>query len=231
MKTIQINGVGDVTIKKSSRARRLILKISQTGEPQVTIPSFSPYIVGEQFAKAHADWFRQNMPQVQKVVINEGKVIGWKYQVNFEPAQIKAVTSRVGKDRILVKYPAQLSIEDEVVQKEARKACTRALRRLAEVTLPPLLHNKAVQFGYNYKEVRVKAVKTRWGSCSSNRVINLSIWLMQLPDELVEYVICHELTHLNHMHHGPDFWAELAAMIPDHKKRRAAIKQYRPTLL
>jgi hypothetical protein len=54
---------------------------------------------------------------------------------------------------------------------------------------------------------------------------------MQVPDHLVQYVLCHELTHLNHMHHQTAFWEELAQMIPDYKARKKELKEYRPELM
>ena len=63
-----------------------------------------------------------------------------------------------------------------------------------------------------YHGVTIKRMHTRWGSCSELGNINLSLWLMLAPAHLVDYVIKHELAHLNEMNHGPRFWAELDRM-------------------
>ena len=54
---------------------------------------------------------------------------------------------------------------------------------------------------------------------------------MQLPNHLIEYIICHELTHLNHMNHSQDFWTELSAMTPNYKALKNELKTYSPRLL
>ena len=85
--------------------------------------------------------------------------------------------------------------------------------------------------GYKYKSISVKNMRSRWGSCSNAGLINLNIWLVQLPEELIEYVCCHELAHLNNPHHQKSFWDELEGMVPDYKQRRRKLKAYSPSLI
>lgn len=231
MKTIRIDKIGAITIRKSKRAKRIILKIDGAGKPYVTIPAFTPYIVGEQFARSHQEWLSDNMPVVTATDISEGQHIGRSHTVTFQATDKTTPYSRISNEVIRVYIPDHLKPGDSSVQTEAQKASTRALRKQAEAILPKRLHALASEYGYTYSEVRIKAVKTRWGSCSSGRIINLSIWLMQLPDDLIDYVICHELTHLNHMHHKTEFWSELAQMVPDYKLKRQALKAFRPALM
>ena len=70
---------------------------------------------------------------------------------------------------------------------------------------------EAARFGLRYNRVYIKDVKSRWGSCSSLGNINLSLWLMLAPIDLVYYVVYHELAHLNEMNHSARFWAQLDA--------------------
>ena len=69
---------------------------------------------------------------------------------------------------------------------------------------------------------------TRWGSRSSSGTISLNIGLMNLPQELSDYVILHELAHINHMDHSEKFWAEVAEHDPKYKQHRKALKGYSP---
>lgn len=230
MKTIFIENIGEVTLRKSRLAKRLILKINQAGNPVVTIPSYAPYYVAENFARKHTDWFRQNLPK-QVGVIHNGTLIGKQHRVQFVASHDKKLNARVSNFKILITHPPAYNYTDEPVQKEAQKGAIRALRREAEATLPGMLHSLAKEHNYSYREVRIKSVQTRWGSCSSNKIINLSIWLMQLPEALTEYVLCHELAHLHNMNHSAKFWEEVARMIPDYKLRRKQLKSYSPRLL
>ena len=231
MKIITIDGIGEVKIRKSAKAKRLILKINAEGEPVATIPNFVPYIAAEAFVRKNRDWFINNRPTRVILNLTSGKKIGRNHRLELKADDVNVIKSRVSGNSIVVSYPRKFEASDQRIQAEAKKASLRALRRQAEAHLPGVLHRLASQYGFTYKEVRIKSTQTRWGSCSSNRIINLTIWLMQLPDELIEYVLCHELTHLHHMHHQKSFWSELQQMVPDYKTRRKELKQYQPTLL
>ena len=83
------------------------------------------------------------------------------------------------------------------------------LRYKANLFLPKELERLAKENGFVYKGVKIRKSKTRWGSCSSKQTINLSFYLMLLPQHLIEYVLLHELCHTVHLNHGSDFWALL----------------------
>lgn len=230
MKSLHTDEFGEIQIRKSRRAKRLIMKIVQTGQPVVTLPYYAPYYVAESFIKSNVQWLRKNLPSNQSVILTEGAKIGSSHILTFKATTDAKITARVGKDTVVISHPNEIESSDAAVQREAKKGAIRALRRQAEAQLPSLLHKLAALHGYAYREVRIKATRTRWGSCSSNKVINLSAWLMQLPDSLIEYVLCHELAHLEHLNHSHDFWQAVEAMVPDYKQRRKALKSYSPSL-
>lgn len=80
------------------------------------------------------------------------------------------------------------------------------LRAQAKQFLPSRVGVLAKRFGFSYNKVTVKDIRSRWGSCSSLNNLNFSIYLMDLPDDLVDYVILHELCHTVHRNHGAHFW-------------------------
>lgn len=83
---------------------------------------------------------------------------------------------------------------------------------------------------YNGKlpeRIQTRAQKTRWGSCSSNSTISLNVYLLQLPQELMEYVYLHELVHLEEMNHGIRFWKKLDMLCPGAKNKQKLLQKYR----
>ena len=74
--------------------------------------------------------------------------------------------------------------------------------------------------------VTVKDQKTRWGSCSAKGNVNFNYQLAFLPDELLDYVVIHELAHRRHMNHSRAFWAEVEKYCPDYLERREQLKEY-----
>ena len=102
-----------------------------------------------------------------------------------------------------------------------------AYRKEAKQLLPERVAFLAKQDGFSYNNLSIKNIKSRWGSCSAKNNINLSIYLMKLPDELIDYVILHELTHTIHKNHGKDFWNYLDKITGKPKELAARIKKYR----
>lgn len=88
------------------------------------------------------------------------------------------------------------------------------------------LNDFAGQMNVHFNMVRIKNVKTIWGSCSSKKNLNFNFKLFFLPEALIDYVFVHELAHLKHMNHSKAFWSEVEKQIPDYKKRREELKRY-----
>ena len=88
------------------------------------------------------------------------------------------------------------------------------------------LNDFAGQMNVHFNMVRIKNVKTIWGSCSSKKNLNFNFRLFFLPEALIDYVFVHELAHLKHMNHSKAFWSEVEKQIPDYKKRREELKRY-----
>lgn len=110
----------------------------------------------------------------------------------------------------------------------ARDAKKKILMKKAKEYLPYRLEYYAKLYGYKYDKCRLSHAATRWGSCSSNRTISLNIGLMNVPEPLRDYVIIHELAHLNHLDHSDAFWAEVAIHDPRYKEHRKKLKAFSP---
>lgn len=113
-------------------------------------------------------------------------------------------------------------------EQRARDYQKKVLMKKAREYLPYRLEYFAKLYGYEYEKCRLSHAGTRWGSCSSNRTISLNIGLMQVPEELRDYVILHELAHLNHMDHSRDFWAEVGRHDKNYKLHEKRLKSFSP---
>lgn len=231
MRTIDVPSIGVVRLRKSNRAKRLILRITHDGKPEVVLPKYAPYALARQFAARHSKWINKQQSLYRPTVLTPGKLVGRSHSITFVPTATSSISSRVQNDIITVKHPSSLETTDDKVQDVAQRALLRALKKEAWSYLPSLLNDLSKKHNYTYASVNVKNMRSRWGSCSSTGAINLNIWLMQLPDELIEYVCCHELVHLNHPHHQKSFWDELAYILPDYADRRQQLRSHGPRLV
>ncbi len=98
-----------------------------------------------------------------------------------------------------------------------KKAREKILKRLDELS---------EHHGLPYRSVMVRNQKTRWGSCSERKTISLNIKLARLPDQLMDYVIIHELLHTRIRGHTKEFWIALDALVGDARRLRKELKRY-----
>ena len=159
----------------------------------------------------------------------DGQLIGKTHQLAIVPTQmIKQPEIRTMRGKLLVKLPPEFSLEDQDVQQQIRDEAIKILRRDAKKYLPPLLEELAGTHGFAYQRVRFSHAGSRWGSCSSNGTISLNIALMKLPDELIRYVLIHELCHTRHMNHSAAFWREVERYDPRYRLHRQQLKRQTP---
>jgi predicted metal-dependent hydrolase len=229
VKYFEVADIGIVRIAKRSDARSLRLSITASGEIRVTIPSWSPYKHGVDFARSKSVWILNNLPGKEPPLVS-GFRIGKAHRLDFMTAAIDSPTSRLSGNEIRVSRPLGMAITHPAVQKVAQRASIRALRSQAEALLPHRLKTLAAQYGFSYQSVNVKLLKGRWGSCDSYQNIVLNLFLMQLPWELIDYVLTHELIHTKYLNHGVDFWDEFLRHEPDAKILRRRIKLCKPVL-
>lgn len=122
-----------------------------------------------------------------------------------------------------------LSSDDQTIRnRHISEAVAKTLKLEAKRYLPKRLRYFALKYDFSYDKLRLTYAKSRWGSCSSNGTISLNVALMKLPDDLLDYVLLHELNHTKHMNHGVDFWKDLELIIPDAKDRRNRLRPFSP---
>ncbi len=104
-------------------------------------------------------------------------------------------------------------------------ASIEELRKMAKEELIPLAKEMAERFGFRMRSVRITSAKSRFGSCSAENGISLSLFLMLYPKEAREYVVLHELCHTVEHNHSPRFYALLVQVMPDHRERRKLLRK------
>lgn len=104
---------------------------------------------------------------------------------------------------------------------EEEKARVEELRRAAKTDLPPRIERLSRQTGLKFGRLTIRAARSKWGSCSGQNTISLSLFLMTLPEHLRDYVIIHELCHTVHHNHSPRFHALVDRFTGGHEKALA----------
>jgi predicted metal-dependent hydrolase len=221
--------IGIVHVQKKRGVKRISMRIHSSGELRVSQPFYLPYSAGIYFAKTHKEWILKQRQKTAQLEIHDGMYIGKVHILDITTAD--TLKSRVSNNRITISAP------DSAVRQNSKdytttikKAVKRALQKEAAEIFPRRVEQLADTYGYSYKEVKTKPMKSRWGSCSNTSVITLNCYLLMLPWEIIDYVIMHELSHTKQMNHSTAFWSEVAVSTPKHKQLRSELKKLQPKI-
>lgn len=107
---------------------------------------------------------------------------------------------------------------------------TEGIQR-AKVIFPARAAYFAQRMGVSYGRITIREQKTRWGSCSSAGNLNFNWKLVLMPQEILDYVVVHELAHRKEMNHSARFWKIVEEEIPDYMKRRTLLRKYEKQLM
>ena len=185
---LHYKGLGDVSYVRSKRARYLSIRINQRGELRVTIPRLVSQRKAERFFLSKQEWVIKRLNGLNHLDCRgtlppEGGLI-----------QIR------GKG-----HPVHLLRGDVDVE----AAIWRMLQKEALEYLPARVRELSEKYGYKITGLKIRKMKSRWGSCTARKSINLNSWLVMLPEYLSDYVILHELAHTRVPDHSQQFWEEL----------------------
>jgi predicted metal-dependent hydrolase len=228
-KTVWLPELGELTLSKRRGTRNLRITVNAKGQIRVGMPTWTPYSVGISFALTRKDWLQKHLSKHAKIELRQGDRIGKSYRLNYTHSPgMKHTTTRV--DNTYVRITSYLPLGSMSVQAKAAAAAERALKKEAQALLPRRVQELAARHDFTYKSVNIKKLSSRWGSCSSHKVITLNYFLMQLPWELIDYVILHELVHTRQLNHSPAYWREFESIHSQAKQLRHQINKYRPVI-
>lgn len=221
---------GAIAVRCNPRAKRVILRLSHQGNILLTIPRRAHLPLAKKLLNDNRQQLRQERltKNYSALVLQPGHLVGKHHQLVFQARPVAKATVKVTPDKIVVTYPWQSEITSPEVQAMLIPAVKKALRRQAEQYLPDRLAILSHHYQLPYHTLRLSSGQTRWGSCSSDNTISLNIWLMTLPDDLIDYVLCHELCHTQQHNHAPRFWQLVATHMPDYAARRKLLKEHHP---
>lgn len=225
---------------KRGKRRTIGLSVGPDGL-SVSAPRWTP--VGEVEALLHtkAAWVLEKLQrareragelaQARTVWANGAELdfLGQRVRLVLDPAhgftQVGAVLETAGAGQPAAFATLRLGLAHSASEAQIRDAAQAWLMRQAKRLFTERLDHFAPLLGVRYEKLRLSSAGTRWGSASADGTIRLNWRLIHLKLEMVDYVVVHELSHLRHMDHSPQFWDVVASILPDHQQRREALKR------
>ncbi len=206
-------------IRKDVRSMTIRIKDYQT--VQVTAPYLVPQTLIDRFVRQKSSWIEKQLCSLQdaynavRTADQELMIHGDIYRIRHS-AQLHS-SYHIDEDNKTVILNKPLDTE---------KAKAQRYKSYAKKTLSDRLLYYAELHNITFNTLYVRSSKSKWGSCSSDRNIGLNWKLIQFPEFVMDYVICHELAHIRHMNHSPAFWTHLNTLYPERKPAKARLRTY-----
>lgn len=224
-KVVQLNRIGTVTFSKNKRSKNIKISVKPDKSVLVSFPFFISSKKVVSFVIKNEAWIRgqQLKFESKKYSFNDGSVLKTKlHEIHIKRG--------VENSFNINNFNIELTVKDfdsEESQQFINNIITDVFRFEATNLLPEKLNKLASKYSFSYNKVTIRNNKRNWGSCSSINNISLNLQLMKLPDELINYILLHELVHTEIKNHGPKFWEKLN-QLTDFRARELAkqVKQF-----
>lgn len=217
-----------IVLRRNSRARHLRLRVQRDGQVILVAPPGVSFTALGRFVDSHREWIRSARDQML-ASRHQGPEHG-----DFPDCLMLRAIQRQAAVQYQFDAPCRTFLwhADELELRlsqhdpaEVRAGLLAALKLMARQHLEPRLKFWAEQRGLSYQRVGWRNQQSRWGSCSSKGSISLNLRLLFLPPALVDYVLVHELAHLEYPNHSPAFWARVEQILPETPRLRHELRQ------
>lgn len=210
---------------QSSRAKIIRIKISPAGEVRVVVPQRVNDKKAHDFVKEKKKWIDKVLKEIATTPIPEIVIptmlnlqaISQSWQVDYLPTDYEGVMLTPEAGSLLVEG----LVNDKLL---VFNVLEKWLKIKAKQVFPEMLGGIATTHGFVYNRVTIRGQKTRWGSCSSKKNINLNYKLLFFPEAVMRYVFIHELCHTQEMNHSRRFWALVEQCDADYQQHRLVLK-------
>lgn len=228
-------GIGDIPVKRTRTIRRLAVIITPEKGIRINVPPAVPDRMAEVFLQENRDALLRHLKKLQ---IKREAPLPWEAEgairTHYHLLRVHNsgdapfFWSQDGKE-VTIGLPQAWSRQEKIDR--VNRWLATIYRQQGEKYLPERVCQLAAAYGFSYRQITLRNNRSRWGSCSFSDNISLNVQLMQLPFELIDYVILHELCHTQEKNHSARFWALMDRVCPTWRNDRKALRAYSTRLM
>jgi predicted metal-dependent hydrolase len=220
-------------IRRSDRARRARIQVSADGV-EVVVPRRLSMRDVEPFVEQKRPWIERTLRRMREAeaehsppVLEDGGEVSFlgerlALRVHVEPERTRPhVVRRADALHVKAAEPRPQALRD---------ALEGWYRRRARDEIAPRLDAASARAGTPYTTLQIRGQRTRWASCSSSGAMSFNWRLLLAPPEILDYVVEHEVVHLEVHDHSQRFWKRLSERVPDYKTHEAWLKRHGQSL-
>lgn len=205
----------EITLRKSARARRFSLRVSRLdGRVTLSMPLRAREADALAFVRDQEGWIRKTLATLPRV-----DAVGYGASLPFEG---RMLTLTPGAGRAVKLEGDSLLIPGDPAQVATRVAAFLKIR--ARDRLAAASDHYSAALGRPYSSLTLRDTRSRWGSCTAEGGLMYSWRLIMAPPSVLDYVVAHEVAHLDQMNHSPAFWAVVTRLYPGYQTPRRWLK-------
>jgi predicted metal-dependent hydrolase len=216
----------EYTVRRSERARRVRVSVEPDGAVRVTLPRRAPARAADEAVRELRPWIDRRRAALARAAVENERTPGTVPYLGRE----LLLRPEPGRTRVHRRGDVLLVPAGAPGDAAPRDAIERWYRRAARAEIAPRLDAAVARAGTSYSGLTIRAQRTRWASCSSRGGMSFNWRLLLAPEAVLDYVVEHEVCHLEVMDHSPRFWALLEARVPDWREHAAWLRRYGATL-
>ncbi len=219
-KVVHFKSIGKVTFFPNRKSKSIKISVKPDKSVLVSFPYFVSQKKAADFLLQHEELIEQHQKKTEtnKSPLEEGFLTKTKMYTVVLQKGSKTGIKDIKDEKITIFAE---NFDSEETRNIVEGIMTEIYRFEAQQILPQRLEKLAQKHGFRYNKVTVRNNKTNWGSCSSKNNISLNLQMMKLTDELIDYILLHELVHTEIKNHGEKFWKKLD-MITENRARELA---------
>ena len=216
----------DCTLTRQKR-KSLVIQV-KNGGVEIRAPLRASNYEIKEFLESKQKWILQRLELQAERAIKKAA-----FEVNYG--------SRIpyrGKDYLVGGVPDRKPFFENIfcvpvhlTPEKIKAACIRVYRELAKKDLTSKVQDFASKMGVNPSGIKINGAKSRWGSCSGKKGLNFSWRVVMAEDEVIDYIVVHELAHIKEWNHSQRFWAVIKSILPDYEERKKRLKELQKKLI
>jgi predicted metal-dependent hydrolase len=212
----------EYVVRRSTRAQRVSVKVHPDAGVEVVLPARAPERAASAAMLELRPWIERRLAEVQATRAHLAQragtlpYLGISLRLVCEPG--RRIVRRDGETLLVPALDPEPAIE-------------RFYRRAARDEIAPRLDAASAAVGARYCGLSIRGQRSRWASCSASGAMSFNWRLLLAPEQVLEYVVWHEVCHLEIRDHSPRFWALLATRFPGWREQRAWLRRNGATLV
>jgi predicted metal-dependent hydrolase len=212
----------EYTVRRSTRARRVRVNVRAHTSVEVVLPAHAPERAAAAAVRELAPWIERRLSEGREALARVAERAG--------------TLPYLGASLVLVSEPGRTRAHRRgelllVPEGDHRPAVERLYRRLARREISARLDTAVASVGASYSGLSIRSQGTRWASCSSTGAMSFNWRLLLAPEPVLDYVVWHEVCHLEVRDHSPRFWALVGSCFPGWREQRDWLRLHGATLV